>query len=107
MALSRRQFIKGTGIIAISLACGGGTLTGCASKTAEDALSTTGSGAASTTVMGFNGEITVSLAVDATTGLISNVSIDGPFETPERGGRANTRGFRKPSMPAAASKWIR
>ncbi len=91
MALSRRQFIKGTGIIAISLACGGGTLTGCASKTAEDALSTTGSGAASTTVMGFNGEITVSLAVDATTGLISNVSIDGPFETPERGGRAVAR----------------
>lgn len=78
--ISRRTFLKGASIAGIATA-GGLTLTGCG--TSSGAAS---SGTGSATVRGFGGDVTVDLTVSDAS--ITKCAIDGPDETPERGGRA-------------------
>lgn len=87
--IDRRQFMKGAGVVAIGFGLGFSTLgTGC-SPSAGSAVNTGGSdGKASATVPGFNGDITVSLKADNSTGKVSEVAIEGSFETANRGGAA-------------------
>lgn len=88
MTISRRRFVEGSSIVALSLAMGASPLTGYAAlNTPEDKLAL-GDGEGSATVRGFGGDITVALTVNPEDQSISNVKIDGSFETQSRGGRA-------------------
>lgn len=87
MAISRRRFVQGSSIAAISLTLGASPLVGYAAteasaKTADD------KGVSTASVKGFGGDITVSLIVNPADETISNVTIDGSFETQSRGGKA-------------------
>lgn len=84
MSISRRRFIEGSSIVALSLAMGASPIVGYAA----DDKSTLGEGEGSATVKGFGGDLTVTLAVDPKDQSISNVRINGSFETQSRGGRA-------------------
>lgn len=88
-SIDRRQFVKGAGVVAISLGLGGfGAIgTGCSSSGLEGNM-VGGDGKASATVPGFNGDITVNFKVGETDGKVSEVAIEGSFETANRGGTA-------------------
>lgn len=87
--MSRRQFVKGAGVIAVGLGVGGGVFgTGCSPSGGLESDAATGEGEAFATLPGFNGDVTVSLKVDESSGEVLEVAIDGPFETANRGGVA-------------------
>ena len=84
MAITRRQFVKGAGVALGGAILGTGSLVaGCSSPGA-----TSPNGGAQATVPGFNGDVTVSLTADPESGAVSDVVVEGAFETPDRGGRA-------------------
>lgn len=84
MAITRRQFVKGAGVALGGAILGTGSLVaGCSSPGP-----TSPNGGAQATVPGFNGDVTVSLTADPESGAVSDVVVEGAFETPDRGGRA-------------------
>lgn len=87
--VSRRSFLKGASIGIIgagALANGAASLVGCASG--SQSTEAKGEGKASATAKGYGGEVTVDLAADPKEGTVTEVSISGDLETPQKGGRA-------------------
>lgn len=87
--VSRRSFLKGASIGIIgagALANGAASLVGCASG--SQSTEAKGKGKASATAKGYGGEVTVDLVADPKEGTVTEVSISGDLETPQKGGRA-------------------
>ncbi len=87
-SVSRRGVLKGAaaGMLgAGALGTGLVSLAGCAS---ENAAGSSGTVTASAIAPGYGGDVEVELTVDTGSGSVKNASIEGKFETPNRGGRA-------------------
>lgn len=87
--LSRRSFLKGAALGIAGAGVVGSSilpLAGCSSGSAA----ASGIQTKSATAPGFGGDVTVTLTVDTSNGLVTDSVIEGPFETPSRGGRAVT-----------------
>lgn len=98
-SLSRRSFIMGGSLLGLGAAAG---LAGCAtpkkdgdetSASAEEPGADASAGGrgvvkADSTQAGYADDVTVSLTVDTDTGKVTEVSVEGPMETPNKGGRA-------------------
>lgn len=83
IGISRRDFLKGAAAIGIAGAAAVeiGAAAGCSAISGGEVTR-------SSTVRGFEGDVTVTLTVDKSTGTVKSATIDGPAETPSRGGRA-------------------
>jgi fumarate reductase flavoprotein subunit len=86
--INRRQFIKGAGVVAVGVGLSGVAAleTGCSpSGEGFNDGSAAGNGKVSAVVPGFNGDVSIAMIVDTENGLVSDVSIEGPYETADRG----------------------
>lgn len=87
--LSRRGFVTGAACAAAGLAAAGTLQANAAlADTAGDSTMGTNTVTVTATAPGFGGEVTVTLTVDTSTGTVVDAVVEGPAETPDRGGRA-------------------
>lgn len=91
--VSRRDFLKGSSLLGIGTMAAGLGTTVLAPATAqavegEEVTESRGIVTAESTQQGYAGDVSVSLDVDTDTGIVTNVSIEGALETPNKGGRA-------------------
>ena len=80
---SRRSFLTRAACALGSLALASGTTLALA-----DAASAEGTASGTATALGFGGDVTVTIEINSATGAVVAVTIEGPAETPEKGGRA-------------------